>query len=78
MCDCASCIPLRYTNPNWDLVLNFNCTTNLHIFAIPLTNQTFTKNSKECLGNSCVGYNLKIYYTKVKGQVLYLFSCGTI
>ena len=36
------------------------------------------ENSQECLCNSCVGYNLKIYYIKVKGQVLYLFSCDTI
>ena len=36
------------------------------------------ENSQECLCNSCVGYNLKIYYIKVKGQVLYLFSSDTI
>ena len=37
------------------------------------------ENSQECLCNSCVGYNLKIYYIRVKGQVLYLIlSCDTI
>ena len=36
------------------------------------------ENSQECLCNSCVRYNLKIYYIKVKGPVLYLFIVVTL